>query len=76
MIDLTRYNKLFFDIIDDFFKLNFNKEQIKLIEFYLYDRFSPDGSVLELLDVTNKKIKLDSIDDLWNLLKSMENESK
>lgn len=76
LIDLGKYNKFFFNIIDDFLNLNFNKEQIRLIDFYLYDRYTPDGNVLQLIDGDNNQIKLDTPDELWFLLKGMDGENK
>ncbi len=75
-IDLNKYNSLFFEIIDHFLKFNFNKDQIKLIDFYLYDRYSVNGSVLDLIDEKNNVVKLDTADDLWHLIKGMENNAK
>lgn len=71
-IDLSRHNRIFFDIIDNFFKLYFNKDQINVINFFLYDRYVPNGTMLNLTDKNNMPIKLDTVDDLWFLLKSME----
>jgi hypothetical protein len=71
-IDLNKHNLIFYEIIENFFKYNFTKDQNKLIDFYLYDRYSADGSVLDLLDDNKNPIKLDTVEDLWYLLKSME----
>ena len=67
-MDMTKYNQIFFDIITDFFSFNFNRKQISLINFFLYDRYSPDGSVLDLIDDNNNVIILDTSNDLWYLL--------
>jgi hypothetical protein len=72
-LDFTKYNASFFVIIDDLFKLYFTKEQINVINFYLYDRYTLDGKVLDLTDSANNIIKLDTPDDLWFLIKSIEN---
>jgi len=74
-IDMGKYNRIFFDIVDDFFKLYFTKEQINVINFFLYDRYVPNGAILNLVDKENKTVKLDTVDDLWFLLKSMEDGS-
>lgn len=75
-IDLNKHNSLFFEVIDSFLKYNFTKEQIRLIDFYLYDRYSADGSVLDLIDENKNVVKLDTTDDLWHLLKAMETNAK
>lgn len=67
-LSLDKYNQLFFDIINDFFAFNFSKKQINLINFYLYDRYLPDGSILELIDDQNGVVPLETAADLWHLL--------
>lgn len=67
-MDMTKYNQIFFDIITDFFSFNFNRKQISLINFFLYDRYSADGSVLDLIDDNNNVITLETSNDLWYLL--------
>jgi hypothetical protein len=67
-MDMSKYNQIFFDIITDLFSFNFNKKQINLINFYLYDRYSPDGSVLDLVDDNNNIVPLETSSDLWHLL--------
>lgn len=67
-MDMTKYNQIFFDIITDFFSFNFNKKQISLINFFLYDRYSVDGSVLDLIDDNNNVIPLETPNELWYLL--------
>lgn len=67
-IDLSKYNQVFFDIITDFWQFCFNKQQINLINFYLYDRYCADGSVLDLIDDDGNVIPLTNPTDLWHLL--------
>jgi hypothetical protein len=67
-MDMTKYNQIFFDIITDFFSFNFNRKQISLINFFLYDRYSADGSVLDLIDDNNNVITLETSNDLWYIL--------
>jgi hypothetical protein len=68
-IDLNKYNQPFFDLVDNFFKLVYNKEQINLINFFLYERYAPDGSIMELVSSTGSVVNLNTADDLWFLLK-------
>lgn len=75
-IDLSNFNSIFFDIIDDLLKFNFTKDQIKIINFYLYDRYGADGSILDLKDDNDNIVNLDTPEDLWFFLKSMENGPK
>lgn len=71
-IDLTKYDRTFCDIIDDLLRLNFTKEQVKLIDFYMYDRYCADGTVLDLIDEKGEKVSLDTPTDLWFLIKNVE----
>lgn len=71
-IDLTKYDRTFCDIIDDLLRLNFTKEQVKLIDFFMYDRYCADGTVLDLIDEKGEKVALDTPTDLWFLIKNVE----
>jgi len=67
-IDMNKYNELFLNIITDFLTFNFNKQQLNLINFYLYDRYCADGSVLDLVDDEKNVIPLNNGNDLWYLI--------
>lgn len=67
-MDMSKYNQMYLDIITDFLSFNFNKQQNNLINFYLYDRYCPDGSVLDLVDDNNNVVPLNSANDLWYLI--------
>jgi hypothetical protein len=54
------------------FSLQFSKQQIGLINFFLYDRYVADGSVLTLTnDETNEVLQLDSPEQLWEVIKKI-----
>ncbi len=67
-MDMSKYNQVFFDVINDFWALSFNRQQINLINFYLYDRYCADGNVLDLIDDDGNVIPLNTPTDLWYLL--------
>ena len=67
-LDMTKYNQVFFDVITYFLEFSFNKQQVNLINFYLYDRYCADGSVLDLVDDDGTVVPLTSTSDLWYLL--------
>jgi len=67
-LDLQKYNQAFFDIINDFWQFSFSREQMNLINFYLYDRYCADGSMLNLVDDQDNIVPLNTTDDLWFLL--------
>lgn len=75
-LDLSKYNNLFFDIIEDILALHFNKEQVNLINFFLYDRYSADGSIIQLHDKDGNTVKLEDGNDLWELLKTIKDAKK
>ena len=68
-IDFIEYDDMFFNIIEAFMNLHFNKNQKSLIEWYLYDKFLPTGEMLVLNDIeTGKEIPTDTPDDIWELV--------
>lgn len=67
-IDLTGYNEKFFDIIDSLIFLKYGKECAEVIQFYLWDRVNPDGSLNPLIDPQKNEIILQTPLDLWVLL--------
>jgi hypothetical protein len=75
-ISMSRYNELFFQVIDGFIYMTFHKEAADVIMFYLYDRLNPDGSINELLDINGDEVVLENVDDLWDLVKQIEAERK
>lgn len=67
-LDMAKYNQVYFDIITYFLSYSFNKQQINLINFFLYDRYCADGSVLDLVDDEGGVVPINSANDLWYLL--------
>ena len=70
-LDLANYDEAFLDTIDALIVLHFGKEGAELIAYYLWDRVAPDGSINSLMDTDNKEIYLETANDLWNLLISI-----
>lgn len=76
-LDLTKYDDVFYDAIDNLIILHFGKEASELIFFYLYDRINPEGNIQGLVDPNGTEIFLQNPDDLWMLLQVVkENEKK
>jgi len=67
-LQLDNYNEDFYQIIDSLLLLYLGKQGFELISFYLYDRINPDGTVNYLLDEDQKEVKLETAEDLFNLL--------
>lgn len=70
-LDWTTYNELFFNIIDDLIFLEFGNTGLELIDFYLYGKENTDGSENQLIDKDDNVIPLNSAEDLWNLIKTI-----
>lgn len=70
-LDLTKYDEAFLDTVDALIILHFGKEGAEIIGYYLWDRLSPDGTINPLLDSDDKEVYLESAQDLWNLLLSI-----
>ena len=65
-IDFVEYDDGFFNVIEALMKIHFSKEQRSIINWWLYDKFLPDGNVLILnSDETGKEIPTETPDDIW-----------
>ena len=72
-INMMDYDDPFYISIESLIKLNFNKEQQSLINWWLYDKFLPSGDVLILTNKeTDEIIPSDTPEDLWDLIKEYE----
>jgi len=72
-IDFIEYDEIFFNVIESLMHLQFNKSQRSIIEWFLYDKFLPDGGVLILKDEdTGEEIPTETSDDLWDLIQQYE----
>jgi len=67
-LDFTNYDEPFHEIIDALIILNFGKEGADLISWYLWDRINPDGAINELVDQDGNSFALETPQELWNLL--------
>jgi len=67
-LQLDNYNEDFYQIIDSLLLLYLGKQGFELVSFYLYDRINPDGTVNYLMDENQKEVKLETAEDLFNLL--------
>src|ERR1700749_4706657 len=50
LLDMTKYDSVFYETIETVLELSFTKKQIQIIFFYLYERVDEDGKVKELID--------------------------
>jgi hypothetical protein len=75
-LDLTKYDEVFYEAIDDLIILHFGKEASELIFFYIYDRIDPEGNIQALVDNKGNEILLQNPDDLWMLLQVIKENDK
>jgi len=68
-VDFSTYDEKFYMAIDIMLEMHFGKEAAEIIFFYLYERTNPDGSTNEILDANDYPIPLDTVADLWSVVK-------
>ena len=72
-VDFIEYEDIFFNVIESLLKLYFNKDQRALINWWLYDKFLPNGDVLILNDSQEgNEIPTETPDDIWELIQRYE----
>jgi len=72
-ISTSKFNEPLFQIIDGLIYLHFGKEAGDVIMFYIYERVNPDGTINDLIGVDNVVVPLNRIEDLWELVKRINN---
>jgi hypothetical protein len=75
-IDLTKYDEVFYDTIDDLLLLHFRKDIAEIVFFYVYDRIDQDGNIIYLKDSNGNPVILDNVNDLWHLIKNIKEVTK
>jgi len=74
-MDMTQYEDQFFAVIENLFKLAFNKSQLALIQMYLY-KLIPDKDWDGMITIEENKLEKDvpfqSPDEVWNVIKKFE----
>ena len=75
-INLTKYDEVFYDTIDDLLLLHFGKNIAEIVFFYVYDRIDQEGNIIYLKDSNGNPVILDNVNDLWNLIKNIKEVTK
>ena len=74
-MDMTAYEDQFFAIIEDLLKLVFNKEQVALIQMYLF-QLTPDkewdGTITIEKDKKEQKVKFRTPEDVWKVISEIQ----
>ena len=76
-INMLDYDDPFYTAIENLLKLKYSKEQLNLINWWLYDKHLPTGETLVLTNKeTEEIIPSDTPEDIWDLLQKQFNEKK
>lgn len=74
-MDMTAYEDQFFAIIEDLLKLVFNKEQVALIQMYLF-QLTPDkewdGTITIEKDKKEQRVKFRTPEDVWKVISEIQ----
>jgi hypothetical protein len=70
-LDYANYDELFYQIIDSLILLHFGNEGYELISFYLYEKSTPDGEMLEMYNDDEEIIPTETPEDIWNILMTL-----
>ena len=74
-MDMTLYEDQFFSVIENLFKLVFNKSQLGLIQMYLYQLIPDkewDGTITVEVGKEEKTLPFKSPEDVWNVIKKFQ----
>jgi hypothetical protein len=75
-VDFSTYDEMFLQLIDSLILLHFGKDGFEVINFYLYDKFNPDGTVNELYDDEDKVVPSETPEDIWNILSKLKSDNE
>lgn len=70
-MDMTAYEDQFFAVIEDLFKLVFNKEQLALIQLYLFQLIPDkdwDGTITVEKGKQEKRVNFKTPEDVWDVI--------
>tara|TARA_R110002167_G_scaffold299457_5_gene503820 strand:+ start:427 stop:828 length:402 start_codon:yes stop_codon:yes gene_type:complete len=70
-MDMTLYEDQFFSVIENLFKLAFNKEQLALIQMYLYQLVPDkewDGTIIIEKNKKEATVDFKTPEDVWNVI--------
>jgi|TARA_R110000822_G_scaffold28608_1_gene84937 hypothetical protein len=75
-MDMTTYEDQFFTVIENLMKMHFNKEQLALIQMYLYQLVPDkewDGTITVERDKKEEVVPFKKPDDVWDVIKTFDN---
>jgi len=71
-MDMTAYEDQFFAVIENLMKMHFNKEQLALIQMYLYQLVPDkewDGTITVEKNKKEETVPFKDPNDVWNVIK-------
>ena len=74
-MDMTAYEDQFFHVIENLMKLHFNKEQLAIIQLYLYQLVPDkdwDGTITIEQNKKEKVVPFKEATDVWNVINSLQ----
>lgn len=72
-MDLTRITGELWFVIENMIKMLYGQESASTIQWYLWERFNPDGTIISLEGPDGKDYKLETPKDLWSYIKYKSN---
>ena len=70
-MDMTSYEDQFFAVIENLMKMHFSKEQLALIQMYLYQLVPDkewDGTITIEQNKKEEQVPFKTPDDVWNVI--------
>jgi len=70
-MDMTQYEDQFFNVIEDLMKMHFSKEQLALIQLYLYQLVPEDdwdGTITIEVGKKQEQVSFKKPEDVWNAI--------
>ena len=74
-MDMTTYEDQFFRVIEDLMKMHFNKEQLALIQMYLYQLVPDkewDGTITVEKNKKEETVPFKEPSDVWDVIKKFD----
>ena len=71
-VDFVNFEEAFVQSIEALLEASFNKSQVQIIHWWLYDKWNAGDGVLQLNNVeTGDEIPSDTPEELWDLVQSL-----
>lgn len=68
-MDLEEWDEIWYSTVDKMFAMQFDKPHVELINWWIYDKFQPNGDVLILMDMeSGDEMPSDTPEDIWNII--------